>query len=328
MEIKPVYNFTIVTTVVMAIVTISAISIFFWLYDVSKDNINRIWENKTEQLSHRLDMYLKLPINAVSFSGQTLNKMLKENQPTEVALKYLVEETKIYARLIPENMSGVYALYKNEYLDGSEWVPDPSFAPRERPWYTAAVKGNGRILISDPYLNFQTKTLMMSVSQLLSDKDSVVSMDIFLDGFQKIVQRFSEDRNVTSSFLMNKDGLVLAGSDVNTIGKNSFSSGSKINDAVSKGIQSFSKDSPSHIKFFQDETLFIANVYEGLFLVVDLNEDEVYHSLWSVYMVSSMFILGIIAVYILIFVKMVKKYKEADTLYKEVQAMYLFVSKD
>ena len=63
-----------------------------------------------------------------------------------------------------------------------------------------------------------------------------------------------------------------------------------------------------------------------MFLIVNLDEDEVYSSLFLIYIAASVFLLVLILVYFLILIKMSKKYADAERLYKEVQAMYLFVS--
>ena len=297
----------------MIIITVSVICIFNWLYQVSKENIVHIWEFKTEDLSHRVSSYMSLPVDAIAISAQTLNKMLKENKQIEVAQNYLTEETKIYSRLIPENDSGVYAFFKKNYLDGSGWVPDSDYHPKERPWYKAAIKEKGSIVISDPYLNFQTHTLMMSVSQMLSDNESVVSMDIFLDGFQKIIKKITND------------GIILAHSNEQMLGNKYFESDSQIKDLVLTTIKN-SKKNIKKPQFISEETFIIDNVYENLFLIVNLDEDEVYSSLFLIYIAASVFLLVLILVYFLILIKMSKKYADAERLYKEVQAMYLFVS--
>ena len=83
--------------------------------------------------------------------------------------------------IINENYTGVYSYYQGEYLDGSGWTPPSDYEPTERPWYRAAVEAGGKITTVKPYLNLQTRTMMMSVCQMLDDGKSVVSMDIFLD---------------------------------------------------------------------------------------------------------------------------------------------------
>ena len=180
----------IVTFLGVLFIVASAVSgTFAWLYNVTKQNVLSKWQNDTAQFAQSVSHYFKMSEDAVAISAETLNDMLFTGKSNEEALTYLRNETEIYSAVISDNETGVYSFFRGEYLDGSGWIPDDDYEPKKRPWYTAAMESAGNIAFAHPYLNLQTQTLMISVSRLLDDGESVVSMDIFLDSIQAMAEK-------------------------------------------------------------------------------------------------------------------------------------------
>lgn len=103
----------------IAILAISAgiiIRIFYALYDVSRQNIIGIWRNKTREMAQEFSTYLKMPMDAVSFSAATINSMMERGTTSEEVGEYLIHETETYAAVISDNTTGVYGYYKGTYL--------------------------------------------------------------------------------------------------------------------------------------------------------------------------------------------------------------------
>ena len=66
-------GFAIIACFILAIVTLSIGSIFDWLYGESRENILAQYRNETQQATQKISQYLKMPIDAVSFSAVTVN---------------------------------------------------------------------------------------------------------------------------------------------------------------------------------------------------------------------------------------------------------------
>jgi hypothetical protein len=111
------------------------------------------------------------------FLSNTVNKNKELN---------LVNEAADEQAEIDENFTGIYGYIQGEYLDGIGWIPDDDYDPKSREWYLEAFEANGEPTIVHPYLDAQTDTIMISVSQLLNDGESVVSLDIALNEVQYI----------------------------------------------------------------------------------------------------------------------------------------------
>lgn len=213
-KVKPI----IIALVVMAGVALLLGKIFYTMYCFSRDTTIEHWMAEARKNAQDIKFYMAKPMDAVSFSAGRVNDFLEKGTPHEEVGEYLVKQTATYAAEINENSTGVYAYYDGEYLDGSGWIAPEDYEPTERPWYKAAVEADGKIAIAEPYYNMQTFTYMMSVSKLLEDKESVVSMDIFLDYVLEKAEEASRADSVLECFVVEKDGLIVAHSDSGLVG--------------------------------------------------------------------------------------------------------------
>jgi len=78
----------------------------------------------------------------------------------------------------------VYGYIRDEWLDGTRWVPPSGYVPEKRPWHIGAVAGHGRIFFSEPYVDAQTGGMCISFSQELLDQNKtsrgVLAVDLKL----------------------------------------------------------------------------------------------------------------------------------------------------
>ena len=303
----------IVTFLGVLFIVASAVSgTFAWLYNVTKQNVLSKWQNDTAQFAQSVSHYFKMSEDAVAISAETLNDMLFTGKSNEEALTYLRNETEIYAAVISDNETGVYSFFRGEYLDGSGWIPDDDYEPKKRPWYTAAMESAGNIAFAHPYLNLQTQTLMISVSRLLDDGESVVSMDIFLDSIQAMAEKEAKRKNVKAVLVLNENGFVIA-----------HSERSKVASFVEKPeIIKSQNDNQFTIKYdnkyctvFSEKT---ANNWKTVFI---LENSGLYNSMSLIYIVASLIIILFSAASLLVFSSITQKYEEAEMLSREIRAI-------
>ncbi|MCL1957832.1 MAG: ATP-binding protein, partial [Fibromonadales bacterium] len=86
---------------------------------------------------------------------------------------------------------GVFDVFKNKYLDGTDWVLPEGYNPKERPWYKAAMAAGSSVATTAPYVDAQTGEIIISYSERILDNKGkqlgVVSMDLLLDRIMKYV---------------------------------------------------------------------------------------------------------------------------------------------
>lgn len=211
------YILTIAFTLI-ALAVIVAYS-FLSFYTNAVSNLEAMGVSNLKQETERLRGYLLKGMDVLQVTSITVEYMMQGGAAPEEIEAFLVEESERYKEEIDENFTGIYGLFNGNYLDGIGWVPDEDYVPKEREWYLAAEAAGGKPTLVSPYLDAQTNTIMISVSQLLYDKDSVISLDITMDEMQVI----TEDIQLNSmgyGFIVDRDGLVVAHYDEGEKGKN------------------------------------------------------------------------------------------------------------
>ncbi|MCM1272697.1 MAG: response regulator [Clostridium sp.] len=211
------FIFTIIITLV-ALVSMVAIN-FVSFYNKASDDMIALGKSNLSQESEKLNNYLLKGMDVLQVTTISVEYMMKNGNSSKDIEEFLVEQSERYKEDIDANFTGIYGYFNGDYIDGIGWVPDADYVPQEREWYIAAVKGNGKPVIVSPYLDAQTNTIMVSVSQLLYDGESVISLDIVMDEIQILTENINFD-GMGYGFVIDKEGLVVAHSDEEQKGQN------------------------------------------------------------------------------------------------------------
>lgn len=199
------------TTVIMVffLLAFMGIYIFSSFYRSAVDRIHELGVNSMKSETAMIENYLARSTDVLWVTADTVNYMMKNGASSDEILQYLTEEARHETEQVDENFTGIYGYIGGEYLDGIGWTPPEDYVPTERVWYTEAMEAGGKIAIVPPYLDAQTDTVMFSVSQMLSDGESVVSLDIALNEVQSITENMTIS-NTGYGFIVDSSGLVIA----------------------------------------------------------------------------------------------------------------------
>lgn len=296
------------------------ILIFYRLFIVSKQRVISTWSYNLNQLSRNVEYYLNTPMDAVIFTSQGVEEMMEAGRGNEEILKYLVDSTKVYSSLIESNNTGIYGYCNGEYLDGSGWDVPEDYDATTRPWYIAAVEADGNVTFVKPYHNVQTNKYMMSVSKLLSDKRSVISMDIFLDSIQAIEEDISKAEQIDFSMVIDESGAVVAHSNSEEVGKNYLEDEMEfttlVKDAFSQKEGMFIMDIDGKSKL-----VFCDMINNEWSSVIVLDQRATFRNAKYIYMSSALALIIIFLAYFAIISIYDRKQKEAGQLQREISAI-------
>lgn len=211
------FIFTIVVTLI-ALVSMVTVN-FLSFYNKASDDMIALGKSNLSQESEKLNNYLLKGMDVLQVTTISVEYMMKGGASSKEIEDFLVEQSERYKEDIDPNFTGIYGFFHGGYIDGIGWVPDDDYVPQEREWYISALRGNGKPVVVSPYLDAQTNTVMVSVSQLLYDGESVVSLDIVMDEIQILTEDINFD-GMGYGFVIDKEGLVVAHSDEEQKGKN------------------------------------------------------------------------------------------------------------
>ncbi|MBQ7707519.1 MAG: response regulator [Lachnospiraceae bacterium] len=175
-------------------------------------------ESNMNSQATMIENYLNKGIDILWVTADTVNYMIESGMDNEYILSYLTQETQKVQKEVDDNFTGIYGLINGGYIDGSGWIPPEGYEPKTRDWYIAAMEAGGKTTIVAPYLDAQTQTIMISISCLLADGESVISLDIALNEVQHITKSMTMN-DMGYGFIIDKTGLVVAHIDENEKGK-------------------------------------------------------------------------------------------------------------
>ena len=206
------------------------------LMSTEKEVLRHRGELNAQEAAMEYDRCLITRVNIVTLVGRTVENMMASGASNEMIKAYLTEETNNILATLDPSTTGLYGWFNREYLDGAGWVPDEDFVATERPWYTETMASDQEITFVEPYLDLQTNTIMMTVSDLMKDGESVLAMDVSLDPIQKIVEEVSSATEGSHAFVMDNSGIVVAHSDPDQLGKNYLNETDSLGGAVARKI--------------------------------------------------------------------------------------------
>ena len=314
-------RFIVIFGITVLVSVFAVTKVFLKFYRLSKDNLQSKWENYTYSISNDMNYYMKLPMDSIAFSAVTLDGMLQLKMPHSVVLAYLKQQSKSYASLINGESTGLYSYYEGEYLDGDGWEPPSSYIPLLRPWYITAKLSDGEIVLSEPYSDSQTSEIMLSVSKLLADRRSVVSMDVSVDELSKIVKRSSQNEVVKDVFVLTRDGFVIAHSTQEKAGKNFYNQGDKFD---TKLLEKFNAENSENFSVKHGKrkyTVFTKPVISDWSVFVVLDNEKLYKSIYLLYLTFGIVLFVILTIIVSVFIFMDKKYSESELLTRDIKAV-------
>lgn len=214
------------TTIVVILALLAGFTVYNFIsfYDNAVRNIQSVGENALAYETEQLNGYLNKGMDVLKVTSISVEYMMAEGKTARDIEKFLVEESQRYMSDIDKNFTGVYGWVLGEYIDGIGWTPPADYVAKERDWYVAAEKAHGDAVIVSPYVDAQTHTVMISVSRMLSDGDSVISLDIALNEIQALTSQMGLD-DMGYGFIVVRDGMVVAHHNVDELGKNYYEDG-------------------------------------------------------------------------------------------------------
>lgn len=294
---------------------------FYALYHNARENMIASRENEVLQAATEANYFLVESVDAVKMAAYSISRMQGKNASSEEILAYLTKESDVYTNSIDWNFTGFYGVFNGVYLDGIGWAPEPGYVAEERPWYIAAKEAEGEIALVTPYLDSQTGSVMMSVSELLADGKSVVSLDISLDGIQNLTEENAAHHIWKCAMILDADGFVVAHSDPGELGKEYLSEQGTLGSVIAQNLYSTDENYYEVQHEGKSYLVFKAPIGEEWYELAVVNENKILGSLQTIYIVFFLTLILIFGVIAFIFWKMQQKHLYTENLNRQVRAM-------
>lgn len=171
-------HFYITIAVTMAALVFLSTYMMVTFYQNARKDALALGVSTMGQEREQAERYLSRALDIVQITSMEIEYLLRQEADSDVILDFLEYESDYYMHSVDKDFTGVYGWIKGEYLDGIGWTPSADYVPTDRVWYTEAVKADGEPALISPYLDAQTGTVMISISRMLYDNESVISLDM------------------------------------------------------------------------------------------------------------------------------------------------------
>ena len=179
------------------------------MYNVAVSNSNAVMEDRILTASAMINNHLNTAENVLHVAGDSVHHMLISGTTTARIHEFLVDETNNVAEQFDENYTGLYGYIMGKYLDGLNWIPPEDYDPKSRGWFMEAMKADGDVIFTMPYIDAQTGNLIISVCRMLPDRQSVIALDVQLKGIQSMMSELTLNGK-GYGFVVSDDGMYIA----------------------------------------------------------------------------------------------------------------------
>lgn len=170
--------------------------------------------------AEQINDYLSTGVDLVRVASHTLDNMIREGRTHEEMRDMLLSQSAAVVHVTSGKSTGIYALVDDDLLDGTGWVPDAGYVPKERPWYSGAMANIGKVAVVGPYIDAETHTPMITLAKSLCDVKSVAAMDLSLQKLQTMTEELGASTESDIEIVMDRNYQVIAHSDRAEVGKN------------------------------------------------------------------------------------------------------------
>lgn len=298
---------------------------FFSFYSISRADSISVGSKTVNEVSEKINNFLLKGFNVLSVTCNTVDFMVGNGAPDGTIEKYIRSMT--MANLSSESGSflNIHGIVNGKFVNGlKENVPEHYFSKNDD-WFISAVRAGGKPVISSPYIDPVSHSLIVSVSRLLSDYSSVICIDISMKAIQEIARDISmNDRGV--GFILDKSSLIITHRDPSLIGRHVLKDANvdeNFRALVGRIIESSKKTTESGVHFDvmlgeERSIVFSSQVdISNWYVVIVVPYSELFGKLLESIVLNA---IGIVIIIYLVLYSCIVSYNKRKRLEKEVEA--------
>jgi len=165
--------------------------------------------------------------NMLVYLSETVRVMILQGADYEKVSKYITDITDYLLsdkkfKIYTTGVYGFFDTFGGKFHDGTGWIPPDGYTPNDRPWYKAAVKANGKVAVTEPYIAMAMGVHTMAFTRRIFSTDGkplgIVCLDIVLDKVRELTVNTHFAHN-GYGILLNSQLEILAHPDSTTWGK-------------------------------------------------------------------------------------------------------------
>ncbi|MBR4758738.1 MAG: response regulator [Lachnospiraceae bacterium] len=301
-----------VAVVAMIFITVISMNISL-MYNAGTNQTEKIGAIQIDSIKGDLQETLSDAQSYLLRFAMGMEQLLSEGADLASVEEYIITQKAYYKEVSDGNCFNTYAA-------SGDWtiIPDfdmPShYHAKERIWYTGAMENGGEIYITEPYIDADTRELCFTLSLLLSDRRTVVSMDYTMTRIQDSIRQMQDNKD-QKALIVTSAGSIVGDTDPESLGR-------EFSEVYPEYVDVFErvKASNEHGSFRtkignQDTIIFSSETSNGWYLILGVNTTDFYADIYrQMIMLAAIDILMVAVIIVFYMVSMNNQQKAENAL--------------
>ena len=263
---------------VIAIITI----IFLIVIELNVRLIFQMTSNQTEEIGQ-----MQLEVIRSDFQGSlqeaesaTLRMSMEAEQLLKANTPHKDLEAFFYKRKREQkNLTGGVCF--NFYIANKDWaiIPDfnmpPDYHATERLWYKGAIQNPGKVYITEPYIDAMTGMMCFTMSKMLSDNQTVVSLDFTFSEVQYFIRKMSTSSD-REALIVTKNGMIIGYTDMGLVGEKISKKLPEYESILNRVVNSERHESFTIDMTDGEHTIFSSTTPNGWYIILNVDNRAFY----------------------------------------------------
>jgi len=295
---KPI-DFATIIGIVLLFLLIIAMNVKL-IFNLTADQTDEIGRMQMESIKSDLDRMI------VEAEGTTLRLSIEADQML-AAGKSRKEIADFFVRQKKEQYIASGGVCINAYIASKDWVFIPDFnAPAdfhapERVWYKGAAETPGKVYITEPYLDLASGNMCFTMSTLLADGETVVSLDFNFSKLQESISKMTAGNDRTA-MITTKSGMIIGYTDMSLVGERLAKKLPEYENILQQAVENPSLGSFIAELSGRPHTIFSNTTENGWYMILSVDNRALYQSSYrqmSVTILISILMLVVIIIFYL-----------------------------
>ena len=223
-----------------------------------------------------IDGFLSQGETVLRVTSRIIEKSLEHGAKQAQIESLLVSEAEHYKHSDDFVLCNMFGILREEFFNGGRWTPAVGYVPSNRPWFQNAPMEKDKVALIPTHLNPHSGEQVVTISLRLSDKKSVLAVDLYL---KDLLAKVKKSNLSNMQVIIDKKGTVISHTDITQNGRNYLSAdywGSD-EEKLARAI-SFAGKEPFVFNLRGRDYRVFSTLIQGEWYVVRLVEE---HSLWK-----------------------------------------------
>ena len=259
------------------------VTIFFMTWTL-QNKLSKNLEETISDMQSIISHTLLGPEMMLGFITDNIQEMYQRGESIESIKAYMTEcsmsEFKKDIRLF--NYYTVYGYFDfiEEFFDGGGWEPPDDYFIKERLWYRMTIGSDGKIIITEPFIDMITLTPIIAYARRLFDSSGQSFGVVCLDVPTEYIKQVVLDNHITEGgygFLLNNDQKVIIHPNEKFLNRYLYEANPFFTEAAALLRQGYEYSSYNFINFQgEDSILYCRRAENGWIVGIMIPKNEYY----------------------------------------------------